>query len=124
MVRAVVQSGEGEISAIMYGNGSQIGRGPFNNLYRRIVKPGLDYLGHKALKTGLNVAGDVIEGENFGNAMRKRIKESKEDTLAQVRKKLKGNGSRKRVKGFFGRKKIGKSIKTKRKRAHSTDIFT
>lgn len=124
MVRATVQIGGGEIIPGIYSfnNSQQFGRGgPFKHLLRRVVVPGLKYLGKKALSTGSKVASDVIEGENFKESMRKRFKETKEDTLNDLKNKLRGNGSRKRKRST---KKKQKSIKKKGKRKKTTDIFS
>lgn len=40
-----------------------------------IVKKGLATLGKSALKTGLSIAGDVLEGKNAGEAARSRVAE-------------------------------------------------
>lgn len=41
-----------------------------------IVKKGLSTIGKSALKTGLSIAGDVLEGKNAGEAARSRVAHS------------------------------------------------
>jgi hypothetical protein len=40
-----------------------------------MIKRGLAFFGRQALKTGLEVANDVAEGQSFGNSARRRVPE-------------------------------------------------
>jgi len=40
-----------------------------------MIKPGLAFLGRQALKTGLQVANDVADGDSFSNSAQRRIPE-------------------------------------------------
>ena len=41
-----------------------------------LLKKGAKTLGKEALKTGLNIAGDMVEGKNFKQATKSRVKQT------------------------------------------------
>jgi hypothetical protein len=43
-----------------------------------LLKKGAKTLGREALKTGLNIAGDVVQGRNIKQAAKSRLKSSKD----------------------------------------------
>lgn len=121
MVRVALQTGEGDFApSIRAFSHQQSGRGPFKNFFHRVVLPGLKYLGKKAIKTGSSVATDVIDGEDFKESMKRRFKETKQDSLKDLG--LVGAGKRRRKKGKKRKGKTG--IKRKVKRAKTSDIFS
>ena len=60
----------------------QRGHGFFGKLFSNSVLPALRYLGKKALSTGVNVAQDLLDGQNIKDSFGSRIRESGRD-LAQ-----------------------------------------
>lgn len=66
-----------------------------------ILRRVLPYLGKRALETGVGLANDVMEGENFKSSARKRFKAAGKrlegDALARVRQ-MTGGGVRRRKK--------------------------
>lgn len=120
MVRVVLQSSEGDSPGFVH---HQVGRGgPFKFLFQRVVKPALQYLGKKAVKTGFNVAGDVMEGSNLKESLGNRFKQSKGEIVNDMRKEVLGYGRRPR--GSLKRKRRQKSIKIKAKQLRTSDIFS
>lgn len=49
-----------------------------------LLKKGAKFLGKEALKTGLNVASDALQGENVGQAIKKRAKETGQDIVTRA----------------------------------------
>jgi len=74
----VNQSGSGirGFSGIRYQRGS----GWFSRLFSSAILPALKYLGKQSMKTGLNVAEDVLEGKNFKKAIKARTIETGKET--------------------------------------------
>ena len=66
---------------IFQGSAGQRGHGlgsMLSGLFRSampMIKRGLAFFGKQALKTGLEVANDVADGESFGNSARRRVPE-------------------------------------------------
>lgn len=73
------QSGNGV--PVFQGSRGQRGHGlgsMLSGLFRSampMIKRGLAFFGKQALKTGLEVANDVVEGDTFDNSARRRIPE-------------------------------------------------
>ncbi|MDI9311994.1 MAG: hypothetical protein QM535_17405 [Limnohabitans sp.] len=97
----------------------QRGYGFFGRLLSGAVYPMLRFLGKNLLKTGANVANDLLESgdfskDNFKNvAMRNvksRSKEAFDEAVDSIKKKIRGEGRRKRVKRtsrkLLGRRKV------------------
>ena len=95
----VRQSGSG-VGAF---TGSRVQRGHgigsiFGSLFRSaapLLKRGLAYVGRQALKTGAQIASDMVDGKSFGESakehLRERIKDAAQDVLGQT-----GSGKRRR----------------------------
>lgn len=65
-----------------------------------LLKKGATFLGKEALKTGLNVASDALQGENVGQAIQKRAKQSGREILSRAmgppgERPIKGRGRKK-----------------------------
>jgi hypothetical protein len=52
----------------------QRGHGFFGSLFRQVLKPLAKYLGRKALSTGVDIGSDILQGENFKESAKKRLK--------------------------------------------------
>ena len=108
----------------------QRGHGFFGNLFQNILKPLGKYLGKQALKTGVEIGGDMMSGENFKTSAKKRLKSTKDVVLndaidraklfAQTgkgrkrrRRRRKGN---KKQNNFFKKMKVRKTRKRKCKK--------
>lgn len=108
----LAQSGDG--LPIFVGSRGQRGHGlgsMLSGLFRSaapVVKSGLATLGKSALKTGLNIARDVLDGEPVGQAAKKRLSETIKEHVQG--KKPPNNNRRAAV------------HKVKRRKVHS-DIF-
>ena len=70
-----------------YGIGSFI-RGLFRSAVP-ILKAGAKAVGKKALSTGLNIANDVMEGQDFKSSARSRAIEAKDELSNLARKSVK-----------------------------------
>lgn len=106
------------------GGKSQVGRGfPFKHLFKRYVKPGLNYLGDEALQTGLNVGKDVLGGVNVKDSITKQIGKSKKRILRKILTGGKRNSSKKTRKRSKKMSQPKKGIKRRLKKVKKTDIF-
>lgn len=101
-------SGLGGYSGVRYQKGhgwfGRIIKGGFVPVLKRI----LPYLGKRALETGVGVAGDMMEGEDFKSSAKKRFKATGqriEDDVIRKAKEMSGSGIKRRRK----RKKSTKS---------------
>lgn len=77
------------------------GRWNFGSFLWRHAKPLLSFLGRKALKTGVGIGQDVIEGRNAKEAAKERLTEAGQEIAAtaldRVKRKIQtGKGTRKR----------------------------
>jgi len=108
------QSGSGV--PIYQGSPGQRGHGlgsMLSGLFRSampMIKRGLAFFGKQALKTGLEVANDVAEGESFKNSARRRVPEGIKRFVSTANfSNQSGSGrgrrKRKRVKAVRGGKK-------------------
>lgn len=92
-------SGLGGYSGVRY----QKGHGWFGRIISGgivpILRRVLPYLGKRALETGVGVATDIMDGENFKSSAKKRFKSIgkrvEEDTISKV-KQMTGGGYRKK----------------------------
>ena len=130
------QSGSGV--PIFQGSAGQRGHGlgsMLSGLFRSampMIKRGLAFFGKQALKTGLEVANDVADGESFGNSARRRVPEGIKRFASSANfsnQSGSGRRGRKRQISSVGQKKKkknktkSKSKKKKRKKQNSRDIF-
>lgn len=94
----------------------QRGNGFFSNIFRSAV-PLLSqvghYLGKQFLKSGIQVASDVIQGQNFKTAAKSRLMQMRDKIAGDVVDKMQSGSGRKR------RANTKKKIKKRRK-----DIFS
>ena len=97
--------------------GSGLG-GFFSSLFRRIIpyiKTGGKYLATAAAQTGVNTARDIIGGANPRQALKRRIADTSDRMLdevkAKIRRKMTGRGLKKRLKKRFTAKKKNKKKK-------------
>lgn len=103
--------------------GSGIG-GIFSSLMRGVVpmlKRGAKVAGQQLLNTGLNIANDMIDGENFADAAKSNMKSGGKQLLSNLTtafNKPKRGVARKR-----SAQKMKKNVKTKRRRVNK-DIFS
>lgn len=95
----------------------QHGRGFMGRLFRSTILPALKFLGKRGLKTGADLATDVLAGEDFKVSAKKRLKETGLDVLdaaaSSAKKKMTG-GRKKRKKAA---KKTDSTPKKKKKKA-------
>jgi hypothetical protein len=101
----------------------QRGHGFWGNLYNMVIKPFGSYLGKQALTTGVAVGNDILQGENFKESAKKRIKSQGKIILGDAIERAKkfaqtGQGKRRRRK----RKKTAKKLKIKAKKSKSKKI--
>jgi len=78
----------------------QRGHGFFGRIFSNTILPMLKYLGKKALNTGVNIGGDLLQGENFKTSAKRRLKSTgfdlAEDAIDKIRNyKQKGTGRKK-----------------------------
>ena len=98
------QTGAGSIP-IFAGQKNQVGYGIgsiFGNILKAalpVIKQGAKSLGKTALKTGLNIAKDSLQGEKFKDAVKSNLKKAGKEvvynSLDSIDKKLSGNKKRK-----------------------------
>lgn len=103
--------------------GSGIG-GVFSNLMRGMVpmlKRGAKVAGQQLLNTGLNIANDMIEGENFADAAKSNMKSGGKQLLSSLTTAFKT--PKKGVARKRSNRMMKKNIKTKRRRVNK-DIFS
>ncbi len=100
-----------------------------------MIKRGLAFFGKQALKTGLEVANDVAEGQSFGNAARRRVPEGINRAISAAGfTNQSGSGRKRRARSASTvRRKKGKRAKSKKskkrgkkkkKKCKSHDIFS
>ena len=87
----------------------QRGHGFFGSIFQNILKPLGRYFGKQALKTGVEIGGDMLQGENFKNSAKKRLLSTKDKVMNDAIDRAKifaqtGKGRRRK------RKKIRKSM--------------
>ena len=111
-----------------YFTGSRVQRGHgfgslFGGLLRTVaplIKRGALVLGNRALKTGAQIAGDVLSGENIRTAAKRRTKTAGKDLLQSLLATLSPPG--KRVKRAAPlKKRIKRRTPTKRRQLPRTD---
>lgn len=87
------QAGDGisHFSGLKYQKGHGIGSF-FGRLFKSLILPSAKYLGKKALKTGVDIGSDVLEGQSFKESAKKRVNE----ILDKINQK--GRGYKKRQK--------------------------
>jgi len=92
-----------------------------------MIKRGLAFFGKHALKTGLEVANDVADGQTFRNSAQRRIPEGIKRIAAQANfSNQSGSGrarSRKRRRISHSKTAAKKTNKKKKKKSHR-DIFS
>jgi hypothetical protein len=78
----------------------QKGHGFFGRLLSQAILPILKYLGKKAVNTGVNIGTDILQGENFKDSIKKRMKSTgfdiAEEALEKV-KKQRGSGRKRKI---------------------------
>jgi hypothetical protein len=78
----------------------QRGYGVFSKLLSGTVLPALKFLERKVLKSGTNVASDMLDGKDFKKALKTRLNETSREVvrtaLDRARERLDGSGRRKR----------------------------
>ena len=112
-------SGIGGFSGVRY----QRGHGFFGRLISGgigpILKKIFPYVKNLAMDTGLNIAEDVLDGNNLKESAKRRFKESGinmvKDGITQV-KKMKGSGYKRRKKRSAPIKRTKRKFKRKGKR--------
>ena len=67
---------------------NQKGRGLFGRIWRGVGLPLVRYFGRKALETGRDIAGDLLEGKNLKTSARKRARQSMESMGQDAKRKL------------------------------------
>jgi hypothetical protein len=85
-----------------------------------LLKKGAKTLGHEALKTGLNIAKDVVQGRNIKQAAKSRLKSTGQNLLQKAMDTVGPPGQR-AIKGPAKRKK-DQTSETKQRNT-SNDIF-
>jgi len=116
----VNQAGNGITS--YQGTRYQRGGGFFGTLYNSVLKPIGKYLGRNFLKTSVGIGQDILQGENFKESARKRLKTTGKEMLNDAISKAqafaqKGSGrKRKRKKPNKSRNTTKKSKKPKKKK--------
>lgn len=105
----------------------QRGQGFFGNVYRNAILPLLKYFGKKALNTGMEVAGDAIDGENVLESLKTRGKRTVQDIASDAGERAKrfaqtgtGRKRRRRRNRRIKRAKNKTSAIPAKKRAKST----
>jgi len=94
-----------------------------------MIKRGLAFFGRHALKTGMEVANDVVEGQSFGAAARRRVPEGINRLVSSAgfntqsgsggrrrKRRARSTGSEARVKRRKRSKSKSKSNKNKKKK--------
>lgn len=110
-----------------YGLGSMLS-GLLKKTVLPLIKKKAISLGKSALKTGLQVAGDAMQGENIGSAAKRRFTQAGMNTLDGL---MSGNSTPKRRKRIAMPNKTRRpakrltirSKKRRRSRPNSSDIF-
>lgn len=88
-----------------------------------MIKRGLAVFGKHALKTGLEIANDVVEGESIRNSAKRRVPESIK-RFAKVENFINQSGSGRRRITTRVRKRIEeKNIRKKSRKRKYNDIF-
>jgi hypothetical protein len=117
------QSGRG--GSVFSGSRGQRGHGlgsMLSGLFRSampMIKQGLSAFGKQALRSGAQIVSDVADGENFGDAFKKRAREGIKEFVSPIAG-INQSGSGKRRSKRKSNKSIKKSIK---KRKRFNDIF-
>jgi hypothetical protein len=98
----------------------QRGHGFFGKLFSNSVLPALKFLGKKALSTGVNVAQDMLEGQNIRDSFASRARQSgrevAEEALERARQlSQRGTGGKKKKVCFNVRVKPKKTVTKKSK---------
>ena len=108
------------------GHRYQRGKGFFGSILRKAGIPLLKYLGRQVLRTGIDVAGDVIEGEPIKEAFKARAKSKVKDITDDAIKRaivFKQTGQGRKRKYTSSKKKNkthNKGLKTNKRRRKST----
>lgn len=106
----VNQAGSG--ISVYSGSRYQRGHGLFGKLFSSAILPALKFLGKQALGTGVNVAQDVLHGENFKKSVIRRAKQSGRNTassaIARTNKFIQTGKGRKNKKRICKKTKRGK----------------
>lgn len=101
----------------------QRGHGFFGRLLSGAIYPALRFLGKNFLKTGMNVASDVFNSNDFSSSALKKIAKQNlknssmnmmDEAVAGIKRKMKGDG-RRRKKQKKTQKKRGKIVKKNKK---------
>ena len=95
---------------------------PFASLFQNILKPLGAYLGKKALSTGMDIGGDILNGENLTNSLKKRFKTTGNKIISDAADRAKlfaqtGKG-RKRRRRRRKKQKTNKKLLITRKASH------
>ena len=104
------------------GSRYQRGGGIFDWIFRKGL-PVLKFLGNQALSSGLGIASDLMEGDNFKESAKKHLKQGGKNTLTYMADKMKGSGRQRRCirKKTIKRKCVKrKTCKRKRKVKRAT----
>jgi hypothetical protein len=116
------QSGSG--LPVYHGSSGQRGHGlgsMLSGLFRSampMIKRGLAFFGRQALKTGLEVANDVADGQSFEESARSRIPTGIKRFVETA------NFSTQSGSGRYGRKRKRNKLLKKKKKSRHNDIFT
>lgn len=117
-----------------YFSGTRVQRGHglgniFSGLVRAampLVKSGMKALGKQGLKTGMQIAGDVLQGRKPRRAARRRTKQAGKQLLSRALQQFMPPGEPKKRKGIKRRaqqRSVSSSRAAKRRRS-SGDIFS
>jgi len=69
----------------------QVGGSFFGRLFRGAILPLLKYVGKKAVKTGVNVADDMLDGKNYKEAIKGNLKDVAKTMTSDAKKRLQKN---------------------------------
>jgi len=102
----------------------QVGGSFFGRLFKGAILPLLKYVGKSAVRTGVNVADDILQGKNYKEAIKGNLKETARTMTADAKKRLqksqKGEGKRRRRKKTTPTKSKDTATKPRRRRKRST----
>jgi len=106
----------------------QRGGGFFGKLLSSAIYPLLRFMGRKALKTGVNIAEDVLGGENIKSSAKRRAKDTgielAETALGKAHSFLTQRGKGVRRKRIMAKRKAKKRGRRKTKRSRVSNVLT
>ena len=134
----ISQSGNG--IPVFEGHRGQRGHGlgsMLSGLFRGAVpmlKKGLSIFGRQALRTGLDMVNDVVEGKSFRDSARERLPEGLRAGIGEGIKSIReampglsdqsGSGRLRAILLGKKRKRVKKVVKKKKKKSCGSDIFS